>query len=237
MLFRSCDDEPVTIDYYYDHLAKLFEQSGVVCTIDAYTDSGRLLAELYNGRRWDIYFLDIDMPCINGLDLGKKIREFDRACYLVYISIRKERVYDSLETRPFRFIPKDEFLSRIAPCVQDILSDFCTETESDFIVLENRTVLHRYRILDIIYAQSFDKYISLFFIGGAQTESIRYRMSDLERQLLPHGFIRIHKSYLANYRFIKSISSAGILFDDGKTLPVGRARLEEIKHTFRRLTL
>ena len=39
-----CDDEPVTIDYYYDHLAKLFEQSGVVCTIDAYTDSGRLLA-------------------------------------------------------------------------------------------------------------------------------------------------------------------------------------------------
>lgn len=237
MRIMLCDDEPVTIDYYYGHLSKLFEKMGVSCVIDTCTDSGRLLAQLYNGAQWDVYFLDIDMPLINGLDLGKKIREQDRGCYLIYVSIHRERVYDSLETRPFRFIPKDEFLSRIEPCIRDILADCRTESESDFVVLENPTVLYRYRIADIIYAQSLDKYIRLFLTEGAQTESIRYKLSDLERQLLPHGFIRVHKSYLANFRFIKSISSAGILLDDGKTLPVGRTRLEEIKHTFRRLTL
>ena len=111
------------------------------------------------------------------------------------------------------------------------------ESESDFVVLENRTVLYRYRISDIIYAQSFDKYICLFLTEDKQTESIRYRLSDLEKQLVPHGFIRIHKSYLVNYRFIKSISSASILLDNGRLLPASRIRLNEIKNTFRRLTL
>lgn len=232
-----CDDEPVTIQYYREHLSGLFQKLGVECTIDTYTDSGRLLAELYNGSRWDVYFLDIDMPLIGGLELGRKIRELDRSCYLVYISIHRERVYDSLETRPFRFIPKDEFLSRIEPCIRDILADCHMESESDFVVLENRTVLYRYRISDIIYAQSLDKYICLFLTEDKQTESIRYRLSDLEKQLVPHGFIRIHKSYLVNYRFIKSISSASILLDNGRLLPASRIRLNEIKNTFRRLTL
>lgn len=232
-----CDDEFVTINYYYEHLTQLFRKLNVECTIDMFTDSGKLLAALYGEQRWDIYFMDIDMPLIGGLSLGKKIRELDSDCYLIYVSIHRESVYDSLEAKPFRFIPKDEFQSRIEPCILDILEDYHTESESNFVVLENRSSMYRYRISDIIYVQSLDKYITLFLTDHQQTEAIRYKMSDLETQLEPHGFIRIHKSYLVNYQFIKSIQPAGILLDDGNKLPVSRMRLDEIKTTFRRLTL
>lgn len=232
-----CDDEFVTINYYYEHLTQLFRKLNVECTIDMFTDSGKLLAALYGEQRWDIYFMDIDMPLIGGLSLGKKIRELDSDCYLIYVSIHRESVYDSLEAKPFRFIPKDEFQSRIEPCILDILEDYHTESESNFVVLENRSSMYRYRISDIIYVQSLDKYITLYLTDHQQTEAIRYKMSDLETQLEPHGFIRIHKSYLVNYQFIKSIQPAGILLDDGNKLPVSRMRLDEIKTTFRRLTL
>ena len=232
-----CDDEFVTINYYYEHLTQLFRKLNVECTIDMFTDSGKLLAALYGEQRWDIYFMDIDMPLIGGLSLGKKIRELDSDCYLIYVSIHRESVYDSLEAKPFRFIPKDEFQSRIEPCILDILEDYHTESESNFVVLENRSSMYRYRISDIIYVQSLDKYITLYLTDHQQTEAIRYKMSDLETQLEPHGFIRIHKSYLVNYQFIKSIQPTGILLDDGNKLPVSRMRLDEIKTTFRRLTL
>lgn len=232
-----CDDEFVTINYYYEQLTQLFKKLNTDCSIDLFTDSGKLLAALYGEERWDVYFLDIDMPLINGLDLGKKIRELDGGCYLIYVSIHRECVYDSLEAKPFRFIPKDEFHTRIEACVRDILEDSRTESESDFVVLENRTSIYRYRIADILYIQSLDKYVTLFLADGQQTEAIRCRMSDLETQLTPHGFIRIHKSYLVNYQFIKSIQPTGIILDDGRKLPVSRTRLDEIKTTFRRLTL
>ncbi len=237
MKIALCDDEFVTVSYYQTYLTQLFQKLDAECSIEIFTDSGKLLAALYNGMKWDIYFLDIDMPLINGLELGKKIRELDPGCYLIYVSIHRECVYDSLAARPFRFLPKDEFQSRIEPCIRDILADCRTESESDFILLENRSILYRYRIDEIIYAQSLDKYIALFLTNGKQTEAIRYRMSDLEETLKPHGFIRVHKSYLVNYRFIQSIAPTGILLDNGKTLPASRSRLEEIKTTFRRLTL
>ena len=232
-----CDDEYITAEYYYGQIEQLFKNADVSCQIDLFTDSGKLLAALYGEKRWDVYFLDIDMPLINGLELGKKIREVDPGSYLIYISIHRECVYDSLKAKPFRFIPKDEFQSRIGSCISDLLSDCRSETESDYVTFENRTSIYRYRITDILYVQSIDKYISLFLKEEGRTESIRYKMSDMEKLLLPHGFIRIHKSYLVNYRCIKSIQPTCVILDDKRQLPVSRYRLEEIKTEFRRLTL
>ena len=82
-----------------------------------------------------------------------------------------------------------------------------------------------------------DKYITLILPYQHQTEAIRYRISDLETKLAGHGFIRIHKSYLVNYQYIKSIHPSGIFLMNGKNLPLSRIRLNDIKTTFRRLTL
>ena len=62
-------------------------------------------------------------------------------------------------------------------------------------------------------------------------------MSDMEQKLIPYGFIRIHKSYLVNYRYIKNIQPACVVLDNKKQLPVSRYRLDDIKVEFRRLTL
>ena len=97
--------------------------------------------------------------------------------------------------------------------------------------------LNSCRIDDIIYVQSIDKYVTLFLSRDQQSEAIRFKMSDMERQLHPYGFIRIHKSYLVNYRYIKNIQTNCVVLDNKKKLPVSRYRLDDIKVEFRRLTL
>lgn len=235
--FVLCDDEPVTLNYYFEYLTKQMRQLKSECSIDKFTDSGELLSCLYNGHRWDVYFLDIDMPLIGGLDLGKKIREFDRDCCLVYISIHREKVWDSLENRPFRFIPKDEFSLRIDACLKDILAEFRQEKDAASLVLDTQGQIFRFSIDEIMYIQSLDKYVLIFLKNGTKTDAIRYRMADLEEKLAPQGFIRIHRGYLVNYLYIKSIRTAEVVMDDGARLPVSRLRLNEIKATYRRLTL
>lgn len=235
--FVLCDDEPITLQYYFEYITKQMRKLKSECTVDMYTDSGELLSDLYHGQRWDVYFLDIDMPLIGGLDLGKKIREFDRECCLVYISIHTEKVWDSLENRPFRFIPKDEFSLRIDACLRDILEEYRKEKDRVSLILDTQGQIFRFVTDDILYIQSLDKYVQIFLKDGAKTDAIRYRMSDLEKKLSSHGFIRIHRSYLVNYLFIRSIHPTELLMDNGTRLPVSRLRLDEIKATYRRLTL
>lgn len=232
-----CDDEYITLNYYYEHLTRLFKNIGVDCTIDLFTDSGKLLSELYQNKRWDVYFLDIDMPLIDGIGLGKKIRSFDSGSYLIYISIHRERVYESFEARPFRFIPKDEFQNKIEACIHDLIEDCTKENEQDYVFFETKTSQYRYKISDILFIQGMDKYITLELANQGSSESIRYRLSDAEQHLTSNGFIRIHKSYLVNYQYIKSIQPTAVILDDNRKLPISRGRLEEIKTTFRRLTL
>jgi len=113
MKIAICDDEYITAEYYYEQIERIFKEYSTECEIELFTDSGKLLTSLYEGKRWDICFLDIDMPLIDGLSLGQKLRELDMDCYLIYVSIHREYVYESFKARPFRFIPKDEFQSEI----------------------------------------------------------------------------------------------------------------------------
>lgn len=185
MKIAICDDEYITAEYYYEQIERIFKEYSTECEIELFTDSGKLLTSLYEGKRWDICFLDIDMPLIDGLSLGQKLRELDMDCYLIYVSIHREYVYESFKARPFRFIPKDEFQSEISGCIADILADCHAESEQDYVTFENRTSMYRFRIDDIIYVQSIDKYVTLFLSGDQQSEAIRFKMSDMEKQLHP----------------------------------------------------
>ena len=44
----------------------------------------------------------------------------------------------------------------------------------------------------------------------------------------PYGFIRVHKFYLVNYRFIKSINTKSVLLTNNRELPVSHGKKTEI---------
>ena len=50
----------------------------------------------------------------------------------------------------------------------------------------------------------------------------------LEDKLREHGFLRIHKGYLVNYLYIRSIESEEVYLTTGNSLPMAKKRKEEI---------
>ena len=62
---------------------------------------------------------------------------------------------------------------------------------------------------------------------------IRYKISDMERLLESYQFLRIHKSYLVNYRYIYTLQGKTVTLENGTTLPVSRYRLSEVQTKFK----
>lgn len=232
-----CDNEAVTARMISEKVTDIFSSLKTECEVSVYTESEKLFSEFNDGKRWDVYFLDIDMPVVGGFELGGKIRSLDPAAYLIYVSIHREQVYQSFKTKPFRFIPKDEFNIHINNCIEDLLLEMKDDPQNQNIVLEIGTTIYRFQANLVMYIQSFDKYIRLYFEDGTTSELIRYKIGDLETLLADFGYIRTHKRYLVNHAYIQKILSDEILLDNGDTLQISRARTEEIKSTYRRLLL
>ena len=51
-------------------------------------------------------------------------------------------------------------------------------------------------------------------------------------ELVPQGFIRIHKGYLVNYRFIRRIDDTDVVLDNGERVPLSRRKIPESHKIF-----
>ncbi|MCD7760703.1 MAG: LytTR family transcriptional regulator [Clostridiales bacterium] len=62
----------------------------------------------------------------------------------------------------------------------------------------------------------------------AEVELFR-RPRDLEEALSPKGFLRIHKGYLVNYKFIRRLENTEAVLTNGERIPLSRRRVQEIR--------
>ena len=81
-----CDDEPVYLDRIINSIKKTLNKRGVSAYhIDTYLSGEVLLADdrLFT---YNVIFLDINMPQINGLEVAAKIRESRRDILLIFVT-------------------------------------------------------------------------------------------------------------------------------------------------------
>jgi len=85
-------------------------------------------------------------------------------------------------------------------------------------------------IQDIIRCESDDKYTKIFLADKKMILASR-TLGDFEELLAPHGFFRIHKSYLINLSHLKKYlrgEGGQVIMADGSTLDVSRRKKEEL---------
>lgn len=103
-----CDDDELYITKTIKPLLmKAQKVVGIQIDVKFFTNGVRLLEEYNNHQYYDIVFLDIDMPDINGKELAARLRELDKDLYIAFLSAYKEEVYDVIPLNISAFIPKE----------------------------------------------------------------------------------------------------------------------------------
>lgn len=75
MRIAICDDEPEFVDGISEEIKAYAAKNNEIVYIDSFINGSELMSELCNKVKYDIIFLDICMPSVNGIDLGNYIRE------------------------------------------------------------------------------------------------------------------------------------------------------------------
>ncbi len=226
-----CEDQEEICHYFAREIIKRFQTLFRDIQINEFLDPIKLY-EQANQQHYDVFFLDIDMPKIDGIDLAVKLRAMCENAEIIFISNQIERVFQSFSVSPLRFIRKDRFIDEIDDAIAAVLQKFSSGEKIE--VVQNG--MHIFvEIKDIVYIESL-KRIQLIHTFKEVLE-VYHKIGDYEKELSGYGFIRVHKSFLVNYRFIYGISTEKIVLNDKTEIPLSRHRQQAVKSEYRKLLM
>lgn len=171
-----------------------------------------------NGIR-AVVFLDIEMPGIDGVELGCRIHECMPDWVVVFITAHPEYAIRGYEARAFRYLLKPLTNESIKSVMDDIHREY---SGIHRMLLSLPGMEQPVRLDDIIYISAEDKYTMIYTGGGRITD--RTSLAELEKMLEEYGFFRIHRKYIVNMRYHREISKSRLILSGGEELPISRRR-------------
>lgn len=85
-----CDDDAALLHQMQDFLEQYRTLRGVQLELAPYTKPVKLLADIEAGVRFDVLFLDVLMPGINGINAAREIRRYDTAVQIIFVTSSSE---------------------------------------------------------------------------------------------------------------------------------------------------
>lgn len=227
-----CDDDAEASAIYLPKIKAAFKTALEHVGITAFRSPGRLLEHIRSGNACDLLFVDIDMPEMSGIELCRSLQAQGYSIPVVFLSNMEERVYETFEFSTVFFLRKRCFDDELEKVVRRALRETARKRET--VLLSAGAQSYRLAVSDVKYLEIMDQTLSVFTVSGEI--SLRYKMENAERLLLPYGFLRVHKSYLVNYNYIHSIQREELRLTDGTRIPVSRRRYQTLQEAFLWLT-
>lgn len=226
-----CDDEQTVLDYLHEHISKEFERQGSEVHIDKFT-LGRDFLSAHKAEPFDVVFLDIRMPDIDGFDIAAELRNLSEKTYIIFITTENTLVYDSFSFQPFDFIPKtppSELHGDSSKFLANRISDVTARLMSRISAVKTVCLMLPYNqkitvnTSDIQMIQSVRNYAE-YIISDRDPVRIRAKLDDIESGLDKQLFARPHKSYIINMNFIKDIDIRNMMttLKNGMIIPISK---------------
>lgn len=103
MKILICDDEQTYLNTLHIHIEEYMTSHHIPCTITALTDPLQIQKDT---ALYDLAFLDIQMPGIDGIALAKCLRKNNPKLALFFVTNYDEYQDDALDLQAFRFYEK-----------------------------------------------------------------------------------------------------------------------------------
>lgn len=220
------DDNREFIQNFGRMLAQGFEAAGLQCDIQIYHDALSFECAGAEVPPYDICFLDIEMPGMNGMELAKRMRKGKGQEIIVFLTAYSEFIRAGYEVKAFDYLTKDRAAQEIGSLVKRLINEMDVVAKKVYII-ETHSRLEKINHNEIIYIYKRGPY-SVFVLMDREVQE-RKALKDVLDKLGSGEFILVERGYVINLNHIKRVCSRNVELSDGTDIPVGRAHINELK--------
>lgn len=191
------DDEPLA----RSNLAVLLARDAAITVVGQCGSAEDALAALAEHAP-DLVFLDIEMPECDGFELLERIGP-SPSFAIVFVTAHNQFALRAFEVGALDYLLKpfdDQRFERVLARVKERLR---VPDETRRFIIKNGNTLEVVKFADIDWIEASDYYSTLHAAG--RTHMLRRSLADLEAQLTPYGFYRIHRSAIVNLERIRAL--------------------------------
>lgn len=218
------DDDSKFLKMYSKLVMELFSKKQVHANIKKFSSGVEFMSSI-EMKTYDLIFMDIDMPELSGINIAAELRKRIGNLKIIFVSAHPHFVFEAIKVSPYRYIRKNNLLTETS----EAIDSYCSELQSNMKMIQlelqnGNNVSEKVNEISTFFTVRHDVFYALNDGKDAKILSRKYNLSILEKQTKPYGFIRVHKSYLVNYKYIASVNSKTILLSNDEEIPISHGK-------------
>lgn len=214
-----CDDEEVYVESLAKELERYSREQNKEIKIVKFTKALHFLDQTRDN--YDLIFLDIKMPHVDGIEAAEEIRRRDDKVSIMFLTSYMQRAADGYGVAAEAFIQKPIQYKRLKMELDKWYIKHM-QVEEPYIVLQNSDGKYKIFIKSLKYIETSGRNILVH--TTQKNIRIAKSMKEIQRELEPMGFYKCHNSFLVNVRFVDYVNKTEVGLISHEMLPVSKAK-------------
>lgn len=203
------DDDEKFLKYFCKMLGEIMAEEKMEFCMDTVIDPRKILE---SKRAYDIYFLDIVMPGISGIELAGKLRAGGNRKEFVFVSRYEQYMRSAIAVRPCGYIRKQHLEEDLREVLSHLKPLFAAKGAE--VMLKSNKKDYVVQLPQIMFINSDGHYLRLMYADGSNT-LIRNSMKVVEEELRQFAFLRVNNRCLINLLYLRSVNKNEVSMKNG----------------------
>lgn len=170
---------------------------------------------------YDMIFLDIQMPEMDGMTCAQEIRRRDSSVILIFITSMIQYAVQGYRVEATDYLVKPVEPALLAHSLHRALKHL---NKSQKLTIRSSNGLYSLNADDLLYVEAVNHRVILHTTGGSI--QCTQTLTAIESQLQGSGFFRCHQGFLVNMRQIQHVDGNDLFIADN-AIPISKYRRRE----------
>lgn len=199
-------------------LGRFSEETGIGLSY-TWSDNASAFLEQYRFQ-YDLIFMDIRMPGIDGMAAAERLRELDSAVTLIFITSLAQYAVQGYSVDALDYILKPVSYASFALKMQRAV-ERCAQRRERWLLLNTNSGTVQLREFELCYVEIFDHHIRYHALRA--NYDAYGTLKSVEQRLPAHNFFRCNNQCIINLRYVSKMKGNTVVVD-GREFPISRMR-------------
>lgn len=221
-----CDDDPHFLKQLRQATAQWFTERQIIFSAIEFSSAKHLLDSVKE-TSYDVFFLDIEMPEVDGMQLAKLIRETLPDSIIIFLTSHDEFAPDGYRVQALRYLSKQTWKKYLNEALSAAMAQL-EKQESGSLAVSHYGNLQRIPYREILYIRHIARYCQIVTRAGKTIQDER-GIKKLFEIIGDERFIFIDRGAFINLDYIQRIENGQAVMTNNDSLPISRRLLPQVK--------